>query len=77
MSYLVISCFAILNLGKHGYRGCVKSVLIRSFSGSHFPVFSPNVGKYGPENSNYRHVLGSTMWSHILTLRVGIQEDIT
>ena len=28
---------------------CVKSVRIRSYSGPHFPVFSPNVGKYGPE----------------------------
>ena len=28
---------------------CVKSVGIRSFSGPHFLVFSPNVGEYGPE----------------------------
>ena len=28
---------------------CVKIVRIRSFSGPHFPAFSPNAGKYGPE----------------------------
>ena len=28
---------------------CVKSVRIWSFSGSYFPIFSSNVGKYGPE----------------------------
>ena len=28
---------------------CVKSVRIRSYFGQHFPVFSPNAGKYGPE----------------------------
>ena len=43
---------------------CVKSVRIRSYSGSYFPafelntpylsVFSPNAGKYGPDNSEYR-----------------------
>ena len=42
---------------------CVKSVHIRSFSGLYFSafglnteylsVFSPNAGKYGPENSQY------------------------
>ena len=28
---------------------CVRSVQTRSFSGPYFPVFSPNMGKYGPE----------------------------
>ena len=28
---------------------CVKSVRIRSFSGPHYPVFSENEGKCGPE----------------------------
>ena len=28
---------------------CVKSVEIRSFSSSYFPVFSPNTGKYRRE----------------------------
>ena len=32
---------------------CVKSVQIRSFSGSCFPVFTPNTGKYGPEKFPY------------------------
>ena len=35
------------------HRQCVKSVQIRSFSGPHFPVFSPNTGKYGPEKNLY------------------------
>ena len=32
---------------------CVKSVQIRSFLWSVFPVFSPNTGKYIPENTPY------------------------
>ena len=28
---------------------CVKSVRIRSYFGPHFPVFSPNARKCGPE----------------------------
>ena len=32
----------------------VKSVRIRSFSGPHFLVFSPNAGKYGPEKLQIR-----------------------
>ena len=32
---------------------CVKSVQIWSFSGPYFPVFSPNTGKYGPEETPY------------------------
>ena len=32
----------------------MKSVQIRSFfSGQYFPVFSPNTGKYEPENTPY------------------------
>ena len=33
---------------------CVKSVRIWSFSGLYLPVFSPNTGKYGPENPRIR-----------------------
>ena len=33
----------------YGDSHCVKSVRIRSYSGMYFPVFSPNVEKYGPE----------------------------
>ena len=32
---------------------CLKSVQIKSFSGLHFPVLSPNNGKYGPEKTPY------------------------
>ena len=32
-----------------GTNHCVKSVQIRSFSVPYFPIFSPNMGKYGPE----------------------------
>ena len=39
---------------------CVKSVRIRSFSGPHFPVFSPNAGKYGPEKLRIRTLF--TQW---------------
>ena len=55
----VLSC----NLQKCGKLHCMKSDRIRSFSGPYFPafglntpclsVFSPNAGKYGPENSKY------------------------
>ena len=31
------------------YKHCVKSVRIWSYSGPHFPVFSPNAGKCGPD----------------------------
>ena len=40
---------------------CIESVRIRSFSGPHFLVSSPNAGKYGPENSKYGHVSRSMM----------------
>ena len=32
-------------------------VRIRSFSGPHFTVFSPNAGKHGPEKLVYGHFL--------------------
>ena len=38
---------------------CAEGVQIRSFSGPYFPLFSPNTGKYGPENSVFRHFLRS------------------
>ena len=40
------------NFGKPAYlrkKHCVKSGRIRSYSGPNFPVFSANVGQYGPE----------------------------
>ena len=33
----------------YGDSNCVKSDRIWSYSGVHFPVLSPNAGKYGPE----------------------------
>ena len=59
----------ILHLGMyirlpHNFPHCVKNVRIRSFSGPYFPafvlntdrygVFTPNAGKYGPENVQIR-----------------------
>ena len=32
---------------------CIKRVQMRIFSGSYFPVFSPNTGMYGPGTSSY------------------------
>ena len=54
-------CFHVWASSLFGYVGhCIKSVLIRSFSGRYFPafrlyvsVFSANAEKYGPENSEY------------------------
>ena len=36
------------------YWHCIKSVLIRSFSGPYFLAFSPIAGKYGPEKLQIR-----------------------
>ena len=56
------------------FHPCVKSVRIRSFSDQYFPafglntenalylcLFNPNVGKYGPENSEYGNFLESPL----------------
>ena len=60
-----------------GYRHCVKSVCIRSFSGPYFPafglnteryeylfVFSPNGENTDQKNSKYGHFLRSVYWVH-------------
>ena len=31
------------------------------FSGPYFPVFGPNTGKYGPENTPYLETLGAVL----------------
>ena len=42
----------------------MKSVQIRSFYGPYFPVFSPNMGKHGPENSVFGHFSRSAFVSN-------------
>ena len=43
---------------------CVKSVQIQSFSGPYFPVFSPNTGKYGPEETPYLDTFRVVVFIH-------------
>ena len=57
-------------LSHHFATHCVKSVQIRSFSGRHFPVFSPNAGKYGPEKTLYFDTF------HIVTIPIGMSKMV-
>ena len=43
---------------------CMKIVQIRSLYGPYFPVFGPNMGKYGPENSVFGHFSRSAFVSN-------------
>ena len=48
---------------------CVKSVCIRSYSGPHFPVFSPNAGKCGPAYLQIRTLF--TQWQFFSLNHIG------
>ena len=49
---ITLVSFRGFSFGRHLH--CLKSVRSQSFSGLHFPVFSPNAGKYKPENLRIR-----------------------
>ena len=63
---LVFWCFDWKWVWKWVNKNCVKSVSIRSYSGPHFPVFSPNEGKSGPQKLQIRRLF--TQWKRYLFL---------
>ena len=40
----------------------MKSVQILIFSGTYFPVFSPNTGKYRPKKTPYLEAFHTVIW---------------
>ena len=53
---------------------CLESVQIQSFSDPHFPVYSPNTEKYGPEKTLYLDIFHTVPSFQILSqfLRPGL-----
>ena len=69
----------------YGDSHCVKGVRIRSYSGPYFPVFSPNAGKYGTDNSEHGHFSRSVSfgewypaedWAQMLLEVLGVKINI-